>query len=112
MAQHVCSKCGKELANRHSLSRHKKTYCKTSHVGDRQERLASTLDADVIPTFDGSEFDNGKPKSNETLARMEQLYVPKTKDIAVVDNDTSSVMSFGTANKISQMNIWTMMYSM
>ena len=54
--QHICNKCGKELANRHSLSRHKKGACKADGVRVGQKRSASAMDTTDIPkTSDDTE---------------------------------------------------------
>ncbi len=62
---HQCTSFGKNLSSYHSLWRHKKI-CQS----DGQKRSASSFDE--IPTFDGSEFGTGKPKSKATLDRMER----------------------------------------
>ena len=87
MSRYVCSKCGKCLASRHSLSRHKNHHCKSGEkltdeesCGAKRRRISvvSTvnknpeLDYD-IPTFDGDEFCGNKPKSRETLNRMMKM---------------------------------------
>ena len=49
----ICQKCSKELANRHSLSRHKKMYCKERNSPDsvdQQDVLPSTASIIEKPT--------------------------------------------------------------
>ena len=95
MKRHICSNCSKELANRHSLCRHKKRYCKFSPgsnvlsqvENDSPEDAAASSENckvddknDAIPTFDGNEFDGKKSKSVDTVSKiMEMLNIPKEK---------------------------------
>lgn len=69
--QHKCSKCSKELANRHSLSRHKKMFCK-----ERNSQSYDSLDRqDVFPsTASGIE----KPASKES-SRQETSSAPSLR---------------------------------
>ena len=69
--QHKCSKCSKELANRHSLSRHKKMFCK-----ERNSQSYNSVDQqDVLPsTARGIE----KPTSKES-SRQETSSAPSLR---------------------------------
>ena len=69
--QHKCSKCSKELANRHSLSRHKKMFCK-----ERNSQSYDSVDQqDVLPsTARGIE----KPTSKES-SRQETSSAPSLR---------------------------------
>ena len=78
---HSCNQCGATFTRKSNLNRHKtENRCKSgvecsipsaaTIVG--QKRSAVSTSFDEIPTFDGSEFGTGKPKSKTTLERMEQ----------------------------------------
>ena len=72
---HDCSTCGKSLASRQSLWNHKQKCAvglKSHHVPPINGQKRASMDE--IPTFDGSEFGTGKPKSNATLNRMESIH--------------------------------------
>ena len=89
MNQHICSKCGKELANRHSLSRHKKNCQSDAVAGIGQKRSASNC-FNEIPTFEGSEFLPGKAKSKDTLARLERFVsrpLPRVVEVPRTNNN-------------------------
>ena len=95
MKRHICSNCSKELANRHSLCRHKKKYCKFSSGSDvlsqvendcREDAAAPMENCkvreknDSIPTFDGNDFDGKESKSIDTVSEIiELLNIPKKR---------------------------------
>ena len=98
MAQHICNKCGKELANRHSLSRHRNIYCKVG--GARVGEKRSANDIEEIPVFDGAEFVTGKPISKETFTRMEKLYAPQ-RTVNNIINATTPPSKMRKLNHVS-----------
>ena len=61
----VCEKCGDNFTRKNNLERHKKQSCD----GSKKEKKEEVY----IPTFSGSEFGTGKPKSKETMAKIERL---------------------------------------
>jgi len=67
---HSCDRCGTTFTRKNNLTRHKEGRCKsviTRFAGEKRSSM------DEIPTFDGSEFGTGKPKSKATLDRMAQF---------------------------------------
>ena len=60
----VCGECGDNFTRNNNLERHKKQSCH----GSKKEKGEL-----YIPTFSGSEFGTGKPKSKETMAKIEKL---------------------------------------
>ena len=68
---HSCDRCGTTFTRKNNLTRHKEGRCKsviTRFAGEKRSSM------DEIPTFDGSEFGTGKPKSKTTLNRMEAIH--------------------------------------
>ena len=86
---YICTHCGKSLASSQSLWNHKqRCNCNAERVAKIYSPYSSN---DEIPTFEGSDFLAGKPRSKETLDRLEGFVsrppppqiveVPKTNDI-------------------------------
>ena len=74
--------CGKILANRHNLCRHKKKYCRSASTPSIDITAAKICEkkpgdkqpaCDEIIHFYSDEFEHGKPKSIETLNKLDSL---------------------------------------
>ena len=78
-AEHVCNLCGWKFNRKYNLKQHltnRKKPCKI-------KRLKSF----DIPTFDGSEFGTGKPKSKETMDKIERLVQSRSRSPHRLDNE-------------------------
>ena len=67
----VCEECGDKFTRKNNLERHKKESCRGSKKKEEEEEEEE--EEVYIPTFSGSEFGTGKPKSKETIAKIERL---------------------------------------
>ena len=64
-AGHECNLCGWKFSRKYNLKQ---------HLSNRKKPCLKSAAADpYIPTFSGSEFGTGKPKSKETMAKIERL---------------------------------------
>ena len=74
----TCTNCGKTLSNRHTLSRHKKKFCKlssniiTSEICEKKVVEKQPHFNEIIH-FKSSEFKDGKPKTLEKLNKITEL---------------------------------------
>ena len=82
--QYICSRCSKELANRHSLSRHKKNCCKSSKSQDslQYHDLLSNCMTEDITKPPVSDPQVSAMRSGESRPEMKQ---PTPKITALVD---------------------------
>ena len=78
---YICDNCSKTYQQRQSLYRHKKK-CHRRPTPYKE-----------IPTFDGSEFGTGKPKSKETINKIERLVnrEPTKKGVGVIESILGNV---------------------
>ena len=106
-ASHHCSSCNKGFSSYQTLWKHKKRCRGEECVSMRKKRPLIHND---IPTFDGSEFGIGKPKSKETTDKLKRYVLgaksPPHKatrvDTTLYSNDGSKVKSQIVNSVLSQ----------
>ena len=98
MAQHICNKCGKELANRHSLSRHRNIYCKVggARVGEKRsandmscKSLISTMEFDRLVRKPAVEWSSLTPN---TIYKLVWVYDGNGNIIGNLDDGTGGII--------------------
>jgi DNA-directed RNA polymerase subunit RPC12/RpoP len=100
--QYKCSKCSKELANRHSLSRHKKKFCKErnsqSYDSVDQPSRCLTAGRDLTNDSYSSAIDVGKA-NNQIQPRYSQFESHSTGSRKVIANVPEKIQRKDLAEK-------------
>ena len=85
---HKCNNCSKDYSSYQSLWKHKQR-CKGG--------------APEIPTFDGSEFEPGKPKSKETMDKIRKLVLPRKRELEISKSPSELSLSSPPSLAISEL---------